>query len=206
MRPRVRQLGRLDSRRSRRGVATLWTILTLPAFLLLLMFVVDAGNLWLARAELENAMEAAALAAVEEWGDAGGGATNTPRTIGVAYAGANSVVGTAVTIGTNLGVVGVGNPNANQTCTLGMAPPTGNLIFGALTSLSPVTFDAGVAPVCPALPHAVRAQATVEVSSLFCNFGMAMLGPYSVSAAATARYDCATARPALVRVDTFICP
>ena len=47
-------------------------------------FVLEAANMWLARAELENALESAALAAVKTWGDANGGSTFTPRQIGVA--------------------------------------------------------------------------------------------------------------------------
>ncbi len=43
--------------RARRGVYTLWTILFLPALLLMFVFLVDIAQLWLARVELENALE-----------------------------------------------------------------------------------------------------------------------------------------------------
>jgi len=60
---------RLTSRsNSRRGIATLWPILFSGAMLLILCFVVEIAHLWLTRVELENSLEAAALAAVKEWG------------------------------------------------------------------------------------------------------------------------------------------
>ena len=54
----------------RKGVATVWLIATGPALLLLLILVTDIGNVWLARIELVNACEAAALAGAKVWGDA----------------------------------------------------------------------------------------------------------------------------------------
>jgi len=116
----------------RRGVATIWLLLLLPLFIILLCLVVEIGNLWLARAELEDALEAAALAAVKEWAEAGGGSTLVSRNIGVAYAGANTVRGNSVVIQTNYDVLDLPNENAN--C-------AGDLVFGYLTSESPVVFD-----------------------------------------------------------------
>lgn len=134
----------------RRGISTLWLLLTLPVFLTLLVFTVDIANLWLARVELENGLEAAALAAVREWGEAGGGLTGEARDVGVAYARANLIRGESLTIATNLAPSLSGdNPNANLACcpTAG-APPGGNLVFGTITEHDPLTFDAGVAPSC----------------------------------------------------------
>lgn len=133
----------------RRGISTLWLLLTLPIFLILLVFTVDIANLWLARVELENGLEAAALAAVREWGEAGGGSTEAPRDVGVAYAAANQIRGLPITIATNLGAESTGNPNANLSCcpTAG-SPPEGNLVLGTITSDDPLTFDARIAPSC----------------------------------------------------------
>jgi len=127
--------------RRRRGVAALWLILALPVLVLLLGVVIEIGNVWLARVELENAMEAAALAAVKEWGGAGGGSgTETARWVGVEYAKANTVTGTAVGIGTNWNS-GV-SPNENADC-------AGNLVFGAvMTNAIPWVFDAGEQAGC----------------------------------------------------------
>src|SRR6185503_11453281 len=70
----------------RRGSATLWMIIWLPCLLTLFCVLVGVANLWLARVELENALEASALAAVKQWGDANGaGGTLTARDVGVGY-------------------------------------------------------------------------------------------------------------------------
>ncbi|MCY2991718.1 MAG: pilus assembly protein TadG-related protein [Planctomycetota bacterium] len=58
-------------RRRRRGVATVWLIAAAPALLVLLALVTEIGNVWLARIELGNAVEAGALAGAKAWGDAG---------------------------------------------------------------------------------------------------------------------------------------
>jgi len=53
----------------RRGIATIWVIVSLPTALILLITVVEIGNLWTARTELQTNLEAAALAGVKTWGD-----------------------------------------------------------------------------------------------------------------------------------------
>ncbi len=124
----------------------MWTILAVPALLLMLVFVVEIAHLWSARVELENALEGAALAAVKEWGDAGGGSTLIPRHVGVAYAAANTIDGDPVAITTNYNPQVL--PNENDDC-------DGNLIFGAITTdlsqiifHTDVTFNAGIEPSC----------------------------------------------------------
>jgi len=125
----------------RRGISTLWTILVIPVLVILLAIVVEIVHLWVGRVELENALEAAALAAVKEWGDAGGGSTLIPRQIGAEYAAANTIFGVPVPIDLNYNPAS-GNVNENASC-------TGNLLFGAITNESrPWIFDAGVQPSC----------------------------------------------------------
>lgn len=133
-------------RDARRGIATLWVILTTPVLLFRLALVVDIAHLWSARVELENSLEAAALAAVKEWGDADGGSTLIPRQVGVAYAAANTIDDEPVPIATNYNPQRP--PNENDNC-------DGHLIFGAVTTDlsqlvfdSDVTFNAGVEPTC----------------------------------------------------------
>ena len=142
----------------RRGISSLWLVVTIPIALLLVSAVVHFGNVWLARVELENALEAAALAAVKEWGEAGGGSTLVPRNVGVSYAAANTVRCDGVETATNFDwAPGPDNPNQNLTCSVGCAdpstgsPPSGNFIFGAIVDtdpLRPVTFNAGIAGGC----------------------------------------------------------
>jgi Putative Flp pilus-assembly TadE/G-like len=137
----------------RRGSATLWMVIWLPCLLVLFCVLARVANLWLARVELENALEASALAAVKHWGDAGGGDTYLPRQVGVAYADANRIRSRPVTIGTNYSLGG--GPNQNAQCAFthaGVIPPTGNLIFGAIDHTNPdnVVFNTGMPPSCGA--------------------------------------------------------
>src|SRR5262249_5101137 len=120
----------------------------LPCLLALLVTLVGVSNLWLARVELENACEAAAIAAVKQWGDVGGGETLVPRQVGVEYAEANGIRGSGLAIGTNYNAANL--QNQNDVCDVGMTPPTGNLIFGTINDDDPdnVIFDAGLAPSC----------------------------------------------------------
>jgi Flp pilus assembly protein TadG len=141
-------LHRQNSQQRRRGSATLWMVIWLPCLLALFVALVGVSNLWLARVELENAVEAAALATVKQWGDAGGGDTLIPRQAGVEFAEANGVRGKVLAIGTNYNAAAL--PNQNAECDLAMTPPTANLIFGAINSDNPnnVIFNAGIAPSC----------------------------------------------------------
>jgi hypothetical protein len=137
----------------RRGSATLWMIIWLPCILTLFCVLVGVANLWLARVELENALEASALAAVKQWGQAGGGSTDVPRQVGVAYAYSNIVRGNPVIIGKNYNTLNT--PNENDLCDPTdhtVFPPNGNLVFGAINDDDPddVIFDAGEAPSCAA--------------------------------------------------------
>lgn len=157
--------------RHRRGIAALWLILTLPIFLILLGFVFEMGHLWLARVELENALESAARAAVKAWGDAGGGSTYTPRQIAVAYAAANRVRGLPLELADNYQPTpNPANPNENLTCCVkpgdpvGGVSPEGNLIFGSVirdpAATCPIVFDSRKAPGCS--PGTVLVDATAQ--------------------------------------------
>jgi hypothetical protein len=120
-------------------------ILFLPLFVLMLAVVIDIGNLWLARAELETSLEAAALAAVKEWGGAGGGSTLTARQVGRTFTAANPVRGAPVTL--NLNYTSGGSNNENTASTF--PPTTANLIFGSITSITPtVVFSPSTVPTC----------------------------------------------------------
>jgi putative Flp pilus-assembly TadE/G-like protein len=139
--------------RIRRGSATLWMVIWLPCLLVMFLVMVGVANLWLARVELENALEASALAAVKQWGDASGGDTFIPRRIGQAYAAANCVRGNPTVIGLNYNAAG--GPNQNDLCEPTdetVSPPNGNLVFGTIDDSNPnnIIFNAGIAPSCAA--------------------------------------------------------
>ena len=156
---------------SRRGISALWLILTLPLFLILFGFVVELGHLWLARIELENALEAAARAAVDTWAQSGGGSTYQARQVGVAYAAANRVRGLPLQIGLNYDPSpSADNPNENLTCCVQPGDPVGgdvaegNLVFGAVrrdsNATCPITFDSTQRPGCS--PGSVLIDATAQ--------------------------------------------
>ncbi len=121
--------------RAPRGVVALWTLLMIPVLLVLFAVIVEGVHLWLARVELENAMEAGALAAVKEWAETPSGAaagwTGNARLVGQQYAAANTINQTPVSIGTNPGAFDLAdNPNENGSC-------DGNLVFGAVIENDP---------------------------------------------------------------------
>jgi hypothetical protein len=191
----------------RRGSATLWLIMWLPCLMALFCLLLGVANLWLSRVELENAMEAAALAAVKQWAEDPNAGTSAARQAGVAYAQANLVRGQPVVIGTN---ENAGGSNENDTCTLAMSPPRGNLIFGSTDHSDPdnIIFDAGGNPSCQQGNErfAVRAQAILPLPAPAFGAFLGNITTYRVQAKATAEYDCATGRVRLVRVDTYLCP
>lgn len=135
----------------RRGIATLWLILSLPVFLTLFCFVVDIANIWLARIELKNALDATSLASVQIWGETSNPSdpsdTLYARSVGVEFAQANLVAGSPLVIGTNFLMGGV--PNQNAFCNLA---DNANLIFGSVDLDDPdnIIFDAGLRPSCGA--------------------------------------------------------
>ena len=176
----------------RAGVVTLWLILTLPVLLMLLIFLIEIANVWRARVELENALEAAALAAVKEWKDDPVDTVGA-RAIAITYAGANTVTGSPVGITAN---GGGGGANGN-------ASATGNLILGAVTTAAiPWVFDGSTAPDCGAgRDFGVRAQATIQVNSVAAGLGGYDVPVLWVSATATARCACGVGtQPQLIRV------
>lgn len=137
---------RWTSGSQRRGAITVWMILAIPVLATLFCVVLEVGNLWLARIELTNALEASALAAVEEWGDRGGGDTLIPREVGRIFALSNTINGVPV----NYDIVDPANPlnynpaviNDNDSC-------DGTMIFGAIIEDDPeFVFDSCVVPSC----------------------------------------------------------
>lgn len=118
---------------NRRGIAILWLILWGGMFLTFFCVVLEISAMWQAQVELNNTMDAAALAAVREWGLSGASTTQVARDVGVAYVGANPVQGSTVSVTTNYAPGNSPNQNASL---------SGNFVFGALDSIvSPITFD-----------------------------------------------------------------
>jgi hypothetical protein len=160
----------------RRGVATLWIVGFGPALLALLVLVTEISSLWLARIELETAVESGALACVKVWGnlpDTSPSDRTTAEAAGVSFAQANTVLGNTFTI----------------------AP--GSVTFGSYAS---GTFTAAGPTIPNDGTRACVVYATVDVPGLWNGLGGA---PRSIQARATARYDSSTSTPRLVRVTTY---
>lgn len=196
----------------RRGAATIWVLAALPVLLVGMLFVMELGHLWAARAELENSLEAASRAAVKTWRNSGlpvvANWTTLARARGVQIAAANTIDGDAVVIATSLGAFDGGtNPNENSLYAPTLAGPAGNLVFGAVTEVADVvTFDAQTAPTPGVTLYGVRAQAVVDVPSLFGTYFGAAWANHSVTVDVTAVIGPLTPEPRLVRVDNYLHP
>lgn len=154
---------------NRRGIAILWLILWGGMFLTFFCVVLEISTLWQAHVEFKNSMDAAALAAVKDWGVSGVGPTNIPRNVGVAYTQANPILGTTFTPQTNLGTVTPANPNANDT-------NNGNFVFGAINGVTaPITFNGNAEVSCAAGDVTIRitdnsADGGVYADSIYVSF------------------------------------
>lgn len=186
----------------RRGVVLLWLILALPALTVLFGMVVDVGRIWLARIELTNALEAAALSAVKSWAEADTNdqpARAQARQDAIAAAGANTVIG--LDMGNpSSGIALVLAPNEN----LSNSPnnndsPIGELVLGAVNSTgTPFEFSAGIEPTPGNDYFAVRTSKTVQIYSVWANLFGAPVGPYTITSGAVAIYEAGQPRLAHV--------
>lgn len=203
-----RRIARLTPPRTarRKGVATIWFVASTPVLLVVLLAVAELGHLWTARTELETAVDAAAIAAAQRWGDPPSlpvaGWTSAARLRGQQIAAANSIDGAAVVVGANQGGYNlITNPNENAAYTSGVG-----MVFGRATVVgSNVTFDADVLPVPVPLTtfYAVRVEQQATIPSLFGSMFGAGLASSEVAVSSTAIYDIFTNEARIVRVDTY---
>lgn len=163
--------------------------MSLPIGVCFIASVVELGHLWIARVELKNALEAAALAGADEWGDTG--VNNDARNRAVELAAANNVAGTPLTVAAN---GGGGDANGNNSC-------NGNVVI--LGQATATDFNANVPPGSIA-ERGVHVQATVTVSSILGSLFGVTYGPYNISGSATARAN-GTGQAMLISV-TVNCP
>jgi uncharacterized membrane protein len=178
----------------RRGIATLWVIVSLPVLLTLLIVLIDVSNIWIAKIELRNATDAAALSGSKTWGE--GGSTAQVRLDANDAFSTNTILGNAFALNT-----------AQGGCTNGNIISTGELVLGSTTDAgSVITFDCNGTPACVGGDaFAVRARKTVQISSVANNFFGMTLGPYDVTTESFARFQCNNGPPQLMHVDLFLC-
>lgn len=129
---------------NRRGIAILWLILWGAMFLTFFCVVLEISSMWQAQVELKNTMDAAALAAVREWGLSVDEDTQLARNVGIAYMEGNPVQGSTVTVPDDNYNPG----NTNQNASL-----QGSFVFGALETAtlpptSPIYFDPAASGSC----------------------------------------------------------
>jgi Flp pilus assembly protein TadG len=178
--------------RPRRGSAVVWILVATPAILVLFMVVLSLASIWQARAELQNAVEAAALAGAKFWGDNADTPANrtSARLAAQALYQSNTVFGKLVTIATN------DNPSATNN----NASTSGPILLGNLTSS---TLQVNQTPGA-VNERACYVIATASVTPLLQ--GLGVLGPFTVKASAVAVYSGTTqgsGRPQLTIVTSI---
>jgi hypothetical protein len=110
----------------------------MPVILTLLVMLIDAGNLWVARSELKSALDAAALSGVKTWGE--GGSTLQSRLDAYDAFYTNTISGTQYTLSTTEGGCTNNNPSPSATA---------EILLGTITDgASGFTFDCGGTPGC----------------------------------------------------------
>lgn len=176
----------------RRGIATVWVIAAVPTVVTLLIVLTDLGQIWEARMELENAAEAAALAAVRDWKATSN--TNTARISAQEFAASNTVLGQPVVLEAN---GGGGGTNDNSLC-------DGDIVLGNLTPTG--IFQAGVAPSSTNY-YGARVKKSMQIESLWATFAGFHPGPYTVSVETAARVPFNPGgSPQLLRLTDYVCP
>ncbi len=178
----------------RRGIATIWIVLTLPALATLLVVLMDVSNVWLAKTELKNAMDAAALSGAKTWGE--GGSTLTARLAALNASNTNTVLGTTITLDIAEGGCANGNTSSSGEIVLGIINDPGTVL----------EFNCNTTPNCGAgIPYGVRTRKTLQISSVASSLFGFTIGPYDVTAESYARYACPSGPPQLVRVESVVC-
>jgi Flp pilus assembly protein TadG len=172
----------------------MWLILTLPALATLLVVLLDVSNVWLAKTELKNALDAASLSAVKTWGE--GGSTLNSRLAANDASSTNTVLGTTIPLSAVEGA-----------CTNNNVSSTDELVLGTINDTGLVLeFNCNTAPNCGAgIPFAVKARKTIQVSSVASSLFSFVIGPYDVTAESYARFACPSGPPQLVRVESVVC-
>ena len=124
----------------RRGISTLWVVLTLPIMMMLVLYAVESGRLHLARQQLNTSLESAAMAAAKRCATGGDPDSVKPRDCAIEFAAANLVLQNPPTLTSNYNPSVL--PNENDDC-------AGDIVLASLVELSPtMDADAGVVGGC----------------------------------------------------------
>ncbi len=179
---------------TRSGIATIWVLVSMPVMLTLLVMLVDAGNLWVARVELKNALDAGALSGAKTWGE--GGSTQQSRLDAQDAFNTNTILGIQYSISTAVG--GCSNGNTSPSATT-------EILLGRITTgANGFTFDCDATPT-GVESFAVRTRKTISVPSVASTFLGLSLNPYQVTSQSYSRYARPSGPPQLVHINTYTC-
>lgn len=200
---RTRQLRFVDSktpgaRGPRRGAVLVWFVFVIPLMLMILLALTDFSGASLAKIELRNALDAAALSAVKTWdrGDIAAAAHDAE----------------AVLMG-NIQTSGILSRSVTESLARDDLPSAATLVtFGTLTTTRGVSrFTPGIDN--PALlttdgdtlqrQRCVMVQKTLHVPSIGGTWLGVSFGPYSVTTESFARISPHHKTPQLVFVDAI---
>ncbi len=192
----VRRLSRRGRVGARRGSVILWMFFALPLILTMFFTVTTVGKLWLARAELQNLTDAAALAGAKIWGDGANGPSQRSLAHQAAQlvAESNTVVGTVLTVDGNNNTANVNNNNACP----------GTIELGALSG---GVFAGGTVPATVD-QRACRVDISTTVTAPWFGAG-GLIGPFTIRSTSIAYYSSATigaGTPRLVNITAASCP
>lgn len=201
-------LTRSPCRHTRSGAITLWMILVIPCLFAMLALLADVSRLWLARIELTNALEAAALSGVKTWAEEGNSPANrsAARADALVAADANTVIGQSASAPADAVPVTLdanenpgADPNDNDS-------PDGELVLGALVESGFVFTFCSNLPPGGGREFAVRTRKTVTVHSIWTSLFGGTVGPYHVTSNAVAAFR--DGQPRIVHMEVFsdACP
>ncbi|MBI1310787.1 hypothetical protein GC176_05715 [bacterium] len=196
--------------RVRRGISTLWVLLTAPAIFIFFAVAVDVARLWHARSELKAALDAAALSGVKSWAEGGNSIANraAARDAALVAADANQVVGidgnnpsfaVDVPLDRNETVGGDSNDNTS---------PDGEVVLGAVTTNGGGANYRFCSNLMPASTeeYGILAQKTIDVYSIWTGLFGVTVGPYSVRCSTAARYEVCNPRLVHLNEVSSACP
>jgi Flp pilus assembly protein TadG len=202
LRHRLHHHASLTPRLDRRGAVLVWFVMIVPLMLLILVGLTDYAGMSLARIELQNAVDAAALSAIKSWSHAEPSAAATEAATLFA---ANPVIGQTL-----------GGHDTGQAVATVLTQQTSDdpavVIDGALfgiwvdqhgTLLFRPSADQpadSASASTPATPM-VLFRKTIQVHGITRGWLGGTLGPYVTSAEAYARLDPVTGRPQLVNIE-----
>ena len=172
-----------------------------PVVLTLLVMIVDGGNLWVARMELKNALDAAALSAAKTWGEGG----NTAPARAQARLDAHDAFNTNTILGSQYPLSFVSGVCTNENPS---PSATAEILLGEITNTATgFAFNCSGTPVCPGGTFGVRTRKSVSVPSVASAFLGLSASPYQVTCQSYAQFVCNTGPPQLIHVSNsnYVC-